>query len=104
MGKNQRNAFFYTYAMVFLLYFAVILYGQMVAASVASEKSSRAMEVLITTVSPVKMMFGKVLGTGTAALAQLSLIVGSGVLFYNLNTEYWGSNDVINQSLIFHQS
>ena len=94
-GKNQMNTFFYTYAIVFLLYMSIILYGQLVATSVATEKSSRAMEVLVTTVPPVRMMFGKVLGTGTAALAQLFAIVGSGVFFYNFNIEYWGGNSIV---------
>ena len=95
-GKNQGTSFMYTYVLVFGLYMVVIIYGQLVATSVASEKSSRAMEVLVTTVNPVKMMFGKVLGTGLAALCQVLAVVGSGVIFYKLNAEYWGMNDVIN--------
>ena len=39
----------------------ILLYGQMVSTSVATEKSSRAMELLVTSADPVKMMFGKVL-------------------------------------------
>ena len=95
-GKNQGTSFMYTYALVFGLYMVIIIYGQLVATSVASEKSSRAMEVLITTVNPVRMMFGKVLGTGLAALCQVLAVVGSGVVFYKLNAEYWGMNGVIN--------
>ena len=95
-GKNQGTSFMYTYVLVFGLYMVVIIYGQLVATSVASEKSSRAMEVLVTTVNPVKMMFGKVLGTGLAALCQVVAVVGSGVIFYRLNAEYWGMNDLIN--------
>jgi ABC-2 type transport system permease protein len=95
-GKNQGTSFMYTYVLVFGLYMVVIIYGQLVATSVASEKSSRAMEVLVTTVNPVKMMFGKVLGTGLAALCQVLAVVGSGVIFYRLNAEYWGVDNVIN--------
>ena len=94
-GKSQEQSFFYTYVLVGLLYMVIIIYGQLVATSVASEKSSRAMEILITTVSPVKMMFGKVLGTGFAALCQLFVILGSGMLFYNLNASYWGMNEIM---------
>ena len=49
LGKNQMESFFYTYIMIFALYMVILLYGQMVATNVATEKSSRAMELLITT-------------------------------------------------------
>lgn len=94
-GKNQGTSFMYTYVLVFGLYMVIIIYGQLVATSVASEKSSRAMEVLITTVSPVRMMFGKVIGTGLAALCQLAAVIGAGVIFYNINIDYWASNQLL---------
>jgi ABC-2 type transport system permease protein len=52
MGENKLMSFLYTYVLVFLLYMAIMLYGQFVATSVASEKSSRAMELLITSARP----------------------------------------------------
>ena len=94
-GKNQGTSFLYTYVLVFGLYMVIIIYGQLVATSVASEKSSRAMEVLITTISPVRMMFGKVIGTGLAALCQLAAVIGAGVIFYNINIDYWASNQLL---------
>ena len=48
LGKDQVQNFFYTYIMIFALYMVILLYGQMVSMNVATEKSSRAMEVLIT--------------------------------------------------------
>ena len=47
LGKDQMKNFFYTYIMIFALYMVILLYGQMVATNVATEKSSRAMELLI---------------------------------------------------------
>ena len=94
-GKNQAESFLYTYALLFFLYMIIIIYGQMVATSVATEKSSRAMEVLVTTIDPVRMMFGKVLGIGAAAMCQVGLIVGSGALFFNLNKDYIGGQEII---------
>ena len=94
-GKNQLNSFFYTYIIVFLLYMMIMIYGQLVATSVASEKSSRAMETLITTVSPTKMMFGKVLGIGSVSLLQILLLLGSSILFFNLNISVWRDNEIV---------
>ena len=94
-GKNQSESFLYTYILLFFLYMIIIIYGQMVATSVATEKSSRAMEVLITTIDPVRMMFGKVLGIGAAAMCQVAVVVGAGALFFNLNKEYIGGQEII---------
>ncbi len=95
LGKDQMQNFFYTYIMIFALYMVILLYGQMVAMSVATEKSSRAMEVLITSADPISMMFGKVLAACIAGLVQISAIFGSALLFYNINKQYWGDNVII---------
>ena len=95
LGKDQMQNFFYTYIMIFALYMVILLYGQMVATNVATEKSSRAMEVLITSAKPTAMMFGKVIASCLAGLMQLVCVFGSSVLFYSLNKSYWTSNVMI---------
>ena len=95
LGKDQIQNFFYTYIMIFALYMVILLYGQMVATNVATEKSSRAMEVLITSAKPTSMMFGKVLASCIAGLVQLIAIFGTALLFYNLNHSYWGDNAIV---------
>ena len=95
LGKDQMQNFFYTYIMIFALYMVILLYGQMVAMSVATEKSSRAMELLITSAKPINMMFGKVLAACMAGLVQLVAIFGSALVFYNMNKSYWGDNGII---------
>lgn len=95
LGKDQMQNFFYTYIMIFALYMVILLYGQMVATNVATEKSSRAMEVLITSAKPTSMMFGKVLASCIAGLIQLIAIFGSALLFYHINKSAWGDNTII---------
>ena len=87
LGKDQMQNFFYTYIMIFALYMVILLYGQMVATNVATEKSSRAMEVLITSAKPVSMMFGKVLASCIAGFSQLVLVFGTAILLYNVNKD-----------------
>ncbi len=94
-GKDQMRNFIYTYVLIFLLYFAILMYGQFVASSVATEKSTRAMELLITSTKPNSLMFGKVLGAGFAGLLQLVLILGTAFLFYNLNVTYYADNYIV---------
>lgn len=95
LGKDQMQNYWYTYIMIFALYMVILLYGQMVATNVATEKSSRAMEVLITSARPTSMMFGKVAASCLAGLIQLLAIFGSAIFFYSLNKEYWGENPII---------
>ena len=95
LGKDQMENFFYTYIMIFALYMVILLYGQMVATNVATEKSSRAMEVLITSAKPTAMMFGKVLASCLAGLTQLVAVFGSALVFYNLNKSYWEDEQTI---------
>jgi ABC-2 type transport system permease protein len=63
------------YFILFIIYFFVIMYANMIAMEVATEKSSRVMEILISSVSPVKQMFAKILGIGLLSLTQMVLIL-----------------------------
>lgn len=95
LGKDQMQNFFYTYIMIFALYMVILLYGQMVATNVATEKSSRAMELLITSAKPVSMMFGKVVASCLAGFIQILVVFGSSILFYNLNQKHWEGNIIV---------
>ncbi|PIC85306.1 hypothetical protein CSV72_14400 [Sporosarcina sp. P20a] len=75
------------YVLMFVIYFAVIIYSSMIATEVATEKSSRVMEILISSVSPVKHMFAKVLGIGSLGIAQILVYAVSGFLAYRLSSK-----------------
>lgn len=66
------------YIMLFVLYMAVIVYGQMIATDVATEKSSRVMEILISSASPVTHMFAKIVGIALLGLTQIGVFVAVG--------------------------
>ena len=59
LGKDSAQNYWYTYILVFFLYFLIIFYGQMIAVSVTSEKSNRAIEILVTSVDSNSLIFGK---------------------------------------------
>lgn len=75
------------YVLLFVIYFAVILYANMIAMEVATEKSSRVMEILISSVSPIKQMFAKILGVGLLSLTQLAVLLGVGYFSIKQNLE-----------------
>jgi ABC-2 type transport system permease protein len=75
--ENFGARYIFAMALVILTFMAIITYGTWVASSVAEEKSSRVMELLITAASPRQLLAGKVLGTGAAGLTQYVAVVGA---------------------------
>ena len=65
------------YVGLLVLYIALVGFGNAVATSVTEEKSSRVVELLLTTLSPRRLLAGKVLGVGLLGLAQLLLAGGA---------------------------
>ncbi|GAB2745186.1 ABC transporter permease [Amycolatopsis magusensis] len=64
-------------AMVVLLYMSITTYGSLVAQGVVEEKSSRVVEILLSTVRPWQLLLGKVIGLGLVGLAQLLILAGA---------------------------
>lgn len=60
-------------AMVLLLYMTVLFYGVAVMRAVIEEKSSRVLEVLLSSVTPKQLMAGKVIGVGAVGLTQFAV-------------------------------
>jgi ABC-2 type transport system permease protein len=60
---------------VILIFIMLSQYNTWILIGVMEEKSSRVIEVLLSTVRPIKLLTGKVLGIGLAALMQASLVV-----------------------------
>ncbi|PID20915.1 hypothetical protein CSV61_11850 [Sporosarcina sp. P3] len=84
--EELNQARILVYVLMFVIYFAVIIYSSMIATEVATEKSSRVMEILISSVSPVKHMFAKVLGIGSLGIVQILVYAVSGFLAYTLSS------------------
>ena len=57
----------------FVLYFFLIIYGSIVMQSIIEEKSSRILEVLVSSVRPFDMMMGKILGVAAVAATQIAI-------------------------------
>jgi len=76
MGKGAANPqvmFLATFGMVMVLYMTVLLYGINVMRSILEEKTSRIMEVMLSTASAKEMMAGKILGVGAVGLTQVGI-------------------------------
>lgn len=89
LGKDSSNNFFYVYILIFVMYMMILLYGQLIATSVTSEKSNRAIEVLITSVNSNSLIFGKVIAATLAGFIQIGIVLASGIITYSLNSKAW---------------
>ncbi|WP_066295072.1 ABC transporter permease [Bacillus sp. FJAT-29937] len=97
------------YVLLFIIYFAVLMYANMIAMEVATEKSSRVMEILISSVAPVKQMFAKILGIALLSLTQMGVILLVGYYFVKSNLEsmqggffeFFGFNDIPISTIIY---
>ncbi|WNR43977.1 ABC transporter permease [Paenibacillus roseipurpureus] len=77
-GKTESQmvlSYALVYVMLFMLYMGAIGFGNVVATEITSEKSSRVMELLITSVSPLKQMFGKIIGICLLAVSQIAVLL-----------------------------
>ena len=90
LGKDSGQNYWYTYVLVFVVYFLIFFYGQMIATSVTSEKSNRAIEILVTCVNPTSLISGKVLAGAIAGVLQAGIILGSGFVSYGFVKDAWG--------------
>ncbi len=59
------------YVMALIIYICVFLYGSLVMRSVIEEKTSRVVEIVVSSVRPFQLMLGKVLGVGAVGLTQI---------------------------------
>jgi ABC-2 type transport system permease protein len=67
-----------------LLYMTVMLYGQIIGRSVVTEKTSKTVEIMLSSVTPQDLLFGKILGLGLAGLLQYSVWVGMALVLTRL--------------------
>jgi ABC-2 type transport system permease protein len=73
--SSSEVAFIASYAMGFIIYFFVFMYGSMVMRSVMEEKKNRIVEVIISSVKPIQLMAGKIIGTVLVGLTQVAIWV-----------------------------
>ena len=59
----------------YLLFMFIIIYGNMIMRSVIEEKTSRIIEVIISSVKPLQLMLGKIIGTSLAGITQFAIWV-----------------------------
>jgi ABC-2 type transport system permease protein len=82
------------YIMGFMIYMFMFMYGMMVMRGVMEEKSSRVVEVIISSVKPVQLMFGKIIGIALVGLTQIAIWILFGFLILTGMSLFLGGGGV----------
>lgn len=80
------------YVMGFLIYMFMFMYGMMVMRGVMEEKSNRVVEVIISSVKPVQLMFGKIVGIALVGLTQIAIWIGLGFIIVTVMGMFFGAD------------
>ncbi|CAI8228991.1 MAG: Uncharacterised protein [Formosa sp. Hel1_33_131] len=74
----------------YLLFMFIIIYGNMIMRSVIEEKTSRIIEVIISSVKPIQLMLGKIIGTSLAGITQFAIWIVLGLVFFIASMSIFG--------------
>ena len=73
-----------------LLYMFVFIYGSMILRSVLEEKTSRIVEIIISSVKPTQLMMGKIIGTSLVAFTQIFIWITLTLVISTLISSIFG--------------
>ena len=82
---NEFTAIILPFLLMMMIYVVLIIYGTAVMRAVLEEKTTRVVEVLLSSVSPTELLTGKILGVGAAGFTQMLIWAASGAV---LGTPY----------------
>jgi ABC-2 type transport system permease protein len=92
----------------YLLFMFIIIYGNMIMRSVIEEKTSRIIEVIISSVKPIQLMLGKIIGTSLAGLTQfviwlilggVLMVVVSAIFGIDMSQASTPQQEIVNQAM-----
>ena len=92
----------------YMLFMFIIIYGNMIMRSVIEEKTSRIIEIIISSVKPVQLMLGKIIGTSLAGVTQFVIWIVLGGFLMTLVSVIFGidlmSSQMEQQELLMQQA
>lgn len=105
LEKSGASSFILTYILAYVLFLMVMIYGQTVMRSVIEEKSQRITETIVSSMKPIELLVGKLIGISFLGLTQLIVIglfvlgasVYGGAIFTGFGVTTPDLLDVVNQ-------
>ncbi len=97
-GQPQRDSnamltFFLPYAVTFLFYIVIFSSASLMLNSITDEKQNRVMEVLMTSMTPIQMLTGKIIALGIVGLMQTVIWSGTGYVLLRLSKQTFNVSD-----------
>ncbi|MCL2563687.1 MAG: ABC transporter permease [Oscillospiraceae bacterium] len=89
VGRDGGQSYWVALVFTILLMLVVSIFGAVVAQSVSTEKTSKAIELLTISTGPNSLIFGKVIGVGLAAITQFGLMLVPAFLVIYFNLDHW---------------
>ena len=71
--RDSGGGFILVFGVGFIMYLAILMYGQVILGAVIEEKETRIAEILFSSVRPFTLMMGKLVGVSLVALTQLAI-------------------------------
>ncbi len=79
-GEDMFTVIMTAISFIMLLYMSTLLYGQMIGRSVVTEKTSKTVEVLLSSARPTEIMAGKIIGIGSAGILQYLIWISAALI------------------------
>lgn len=83
-SSDSLTSYLIGIVMTFILYMFILIYGQLVMMSIIEEKNNRVLEIIVTSIKPMHLMIGKIIGIGAVAVTQVviwALIIAGFITF-----------------------
>jgi len=84
LGINPEVKSYLSLAGGLLMYLLVLIYGVQVMKGILEEKANRIIEVILSSIKPVKLMWGKIIGIGLVGITQFSLIIIASIIVFSI--------------------
>ena len=82
-GINPQVKSYLSLAGGLLMYLLVLSYGVQVLKGVQEEKSNRIIEIILSSIKPVKLMWGKIIGIGLVGITQFIIIITAAIILFS---------------------
>lgn len=82
-GINPQVKSYLSLAGGLLMYLLVLSYGVQVLKGVQEEKSNRIIEIILSSIKPVKLMWGKIIGIGLVGITQFTIIITAAIILFS---------------------
>lgn len=83
--SSNPLTFIIPYAVTMLFYVVILTSASLLLSSITNEKQNRMMEILMTSITPLQMLTGKIIALGLAGLLQTVVWIGSGMMMLRLS-------------------